>query len=156
MFSIEETFFLLTSSVYKNSTDELIEKCKDIGMIEQPYMDTGLEENLPEFDKGYVFTYKTDDNHIARMEILVKGGRTLQAGIQIIYPKRLFSSKLNRHYDLVVGIAENFYGLGVPMNIGNIEVLNYGNNETVFYVFKSNMNNRGVLTFKVGNKEFWR
>ena len=38
-----------------------------------------------------------------------------------------------------------------------MEILNYGNNETVFYISKSNVyaTNEEHLTFRVGNRDFW-
>ena len=80
-----------------------------------------------------------------------------QAGIQIIYPKKPSTSNLNEHYKKIAKTAESYYGIGQPIQAGNMEILNYGNNETVFYISKSNVyaTNEELLTFRVGNRAFW-
>ncbi len=57
-------------------------------MVEQPFVDTDLDQNLPVFDNGYLLRYITDDDTTAMLEVFEKEGRVLQAGIQIIYPKK--------------------------------------------------------------------
>ncbi len=125
-------------------------------MVEQPFVDTDLDQNLPVFDNGYLLRYITDDDTTAMLEVFEKEGRVLQAGIQIIYPKKPSTSNLNVHYKKIVKIAESYYGIGQPIQVGNMEILNYGNNETVFYIFKSNVyaTNEELLTFRVGNRDF--
>ncbi len=153
-FSLNDTFFLLTDSVSALSADEFVARCR-VGMVEQPFVDTDIGQNLPVFDNGYWFKYTTDDDATAMLELLEKEGRILQAGVQIIYPKKIFSSMINKHYKKIVKIAESYYGVGQPTQAGNIKILNYGNSKTVFYVSKSNVYNQESLTFRVGNREFW-
>jgi hypothetical protein len=150
-FSLNDTFVFLADSVSFLSIDEFVARCRDIGMVEQPFVDTDIDQNLPVFDNGYWFKYTTDDDTTAMLEVLEKEGRILQAGIQVIYPKTLSSSNLNEHYKNIVKIAESYYGIGQPTQVGNIEILNYGNSETAFYVSKL----KDLLTFRVGNREFW-
>ena len=69
------------------NTNEMIELCKSMGMEEVPYQSVPDDSNLPEFDNGYWFKYKTDREEICNLEILDKGGEILQSGIQIIMNK---------------------------------------------------------------------
>ena len=155
MFSLSDTFFLLADSVSALCADEFVARCGDIGMVEQPFVETDLEQILPVFGNGYLLRYITDDDATAMLEVIEKEVRVLQAGIQIIYPKKPSTSNLSEHYKKIVKIAKSYYGIGQPTKVGNMEILNYGNNETVFYIFKSNVNNNGVLTFRAGNRDFW-
>lgn len=153
-FSLDVTFSLLTDFVSVLSAEEFIAKCSDIGMVEQTFDGTDFYQNQPFFDNGYWFEYITDDDTTAKLEVLEKEERILQAGIQIVYPKTLSSSNLNEHYKKIVRIAESYYGTGQPTQVGNVEILNYGNNETVFYISKLNVDNNDLLTFRVGNRQF--
>ena len=156
-FSLNDTFLLLADSVSVLNADEFVSRCRDTGMVEQPFANTDIDRNLPIFDNGYLLRYITDDDVTAMLEVLEKEERILQAGIQIIYPKTLSSSNLNEHYKKIVKIAESYYGIGQPTLAGIMGILNYGNNETVFYTSKSNVyaTNEELLTFRVGNRDFW-
>jgi hypothetical protein len=147
-FSLNDTFVFLANSVSVLSVDEFVAQCKDIGMVEQTFVDAD-----PIFDNGCLFRYITDDDTTAMLELLEKEGRILQAGIQIIYSKMLISSSLNEHYKKIVNIAESYYGIEQPIQVGNVEILYYGNNETLFYISKINADNNDLLTFRVGNRQ---
>lgn len=101
MFSLEETFSLLTDSVPEDKASDLVKKCKETGMNEIEYLDTGMDSNLPEFDKGYNFVFKTNDDAETRLEILEKYSIIMQAGIQIIYPPSFFFSKAKKHFKIL-------------------------------------------------------
>ena len=156
MLTLEDTFSSLVNTVGSVSSAEFLKTCINLGMREQPYVDVGLDQNLPEYDSGHVFDYETDDNVTAKLEILEKNERIMQAGIQIVYPKSLFFSKMNKHYEKVIGLADTHYGSGVPMSLGEAELMNYGDSRTVCYISKARVNNRDALTLRVGNREFWR
>lgn len=155
MFSLADTFTLLTHSVGNLTINQVLQKCRDIGLDEYPYIDLGMDSSLPEFDNGYLFKYKTDDNIEVLLDILEKEKKILQAGIQIIYPRKLFISKIGKHYKKLTDMAEDYYDTGSPMNLGNIKILNYGNNQTVCYISQSKVNKRNILTLRVGNTVFW-
>lgn len=155
MFSLDDTFSLLTESVPEHSASILFKKCKEIGMSEIEYIDTGIDSNLPEFDKGYNFVYRTSDNAEAKLEILEKGLIIMQAGIQIIYSPSFFSSKTKKHFNILKDKSDNYYGECLPMNMGGVEILNYGNLYSVCYLSKMKTNGRDVINFKVGNRKFW-
>jgi hypothetical protein len=97
-FSLADTFSLLCESVGLIPARELVKKCRDLGMNELPYKDLGYDSDLPHFDKGYMFNYKSDGNQRVFLEILEKDERILLAGIQITY-KFLFASKnMKKHH----------------------------------------------------------
>ncbi|GAX61495.1 parvulin-like peptidyl-prolyl isomerase, partial [Candidatus Scalindua japonica] len=93
--------------------------------------------------------------------MLEKEERILQAGIQIRYSKNLSSSNFNEHYKKIIKVAESYYGVGkrTQEEYYNIEVLEYCDNKTKFYISKSNVNATypvDLLTFRAGNSQFWR
>ncbi len=65
-FSLNDTFFLLADSVSALSADEFVARCGDMGMVEQPFVDTDSDQNLPVFDNGYLLGYITDDDTTAK------------------------------------------------------------------------------------------
>ncbi len=154
-FSLNDTFSLLFESVGLISTKELVNKCIDLGMNEQPYRDLGYDSNLPHFDKGYMFNYKTDDNEIARLEILEKDNKILQAGIQITYKPSLTSKKMKRHHKYLLELSEKQYGSGFLTKVGYADIINFGDNRTVCYLSKMKMRGIKSIAFRIGNKRFW-
>lgn len=155
MFSLDETFKLLTDAVPADKASALLKKCKKIGMNEIDYLDTGMDSNLPEFDKGYNLVYQTNDGVDSRLEILVKDSIIMQAGIQIIFPFSLFFSKSKNHFKILKVHSNNYYGECLPMNMDGAEILNYGNVLSVCYLSKMKVNGKDVINFKVGNRKFW-
>lgn len=155
MFSLSETFHLITDSVPQDKASDLIKKCKEIGIKEQSYINTGLDSNLPEFDKVYTFVYEIDNGIEAILEILEKNSAILQSGIQIIYPYSFLLSKVKKHFILLKNLSDNFYGSSLPINISGTKILNYGNLSSVCYLSKMKINSRDVINFRVGNKKFW-
>ena len=155
MFSLDEIFSLLTESVPEHNASKLFEKCKEIGMREIEYINTGLDSNLPEFDKGYNFVFQINDNVETKLEILEKDFIIMQAGIQSIYSPSIFSSKAKKHFNILKNKSDKYYGEGSPMNMGGVEILNYGNIYSVCYLSKMKSKGRDVINFKVGNRKFW-
>lgn len=155
MYSLDETFSLLTNSVPEDKPSDLIKKCKEIGMNEIEYLDTGMDSNLPEFDKGYNLVFNTNDATEARLEILEKDSIIMQAGIQIIYTPSFFFSKAKKHFKILKDYSGIYYGKSLPMNMDGAEILNYGNILSVCYLSKMKVNGRDVINFRVGNRKFW-
>ncbi len=155
MFSLDETFSLLTDSVPRDRASDLLKKCTEIGMNQIAYVETGLESNLPEFDSGYNFIYKTNDGVEARLEFFEKDSIIMQAGIQIIYQPSFFFSKAKKHFKIIKGQSDGYYGECLPMNVGGAEILNYGNPSSVCYLSRMKVNGRDAINLKVGNRKFW-
>lgn len=155
MFNLDKIFSLLTDFVPEDKATNLIDKCKEIGMNEVEYLDTGMDSNLPEFDNGYNFVFKTNNDTETRLEILEKDSIIMQAGIQIIYPPSFFFSIAKKHFKILKRHSDGYYGKCLPMNVGGVVILNYGNILSVCYLSKMKVNGKNVITFKVGNREFW-
>lgn len=155
--SLDDIFSLLTDSVPEENASDMVKKCRETRMNEIEYLATAMDSCLPEFDNGYTFVFKTNDDAEARLEILEKDSIIMQAGIQIIYPlKFLFSkSKAEKHSKILKDLSDNYYGESLLMNSGGVEILNYGNISSVCYLSKMRANYRDVITFKVGNRKFW-
>jgi len=155
MFSLDETFSLLTDSVHQDKASDLVKKCKENGMNEIKYFESGMDRNLPEFDKGYNLVFKTNDDAEARLEILEKDTIIMQAGMQIIYPPSIFFSKAKKHFNILKGQCDDYYGESLPMSMCGGKILNYGNPLSVCYLSRLKVNGRDVINFKVGNRKFW-
>jgi len=141
--------------VPEDKASDLVKKCKETGMNEIGYVHTGMDSNLPEFDKGYNLVFKTNDDAEARLEILEKDSIIMQAGIQIVYPTSFFFSKAKKHFKILKDHCDDYFGERLPMNMGGAEILNYGNISSVCYLSKIKVNGRDVINFRVGNKKFW-
>lgn len=124
-------------------------------MYEIEYINTGMDRNLPKFDKGHSFIFKTNDDTESRLEILEIDSIIIQAGIQIIYPPSFYFSKAKKHFKILKSHSDKYYGESFPMNMGGAEILNYGNISSVCYLSQMKVNDRDVINFRVGNKKFW-
>jgi len=125
-------------------------------MNEQPYRDLGYDSNLPHFDKGYMFNYKTDDNEIAFLDILEKDNKILQVGIQITYKPSLLFKKMKKHHKHLLELSEKHYGGGLLVRVGCADITNFGDNRTVCYLSKMKMRGTKSIAFRIGDKRFWR
>jgi hypothetical protein len=47
------------------------------------------------------------------------------------------------------------YDVGYPMNVGEIEIINYGNENTIAYLSHTKITGNDVITIRVGNRRFW-
>jgi len=155
MVNLEDTFSLLTDAVPVDGSTALIKKCKELDMLQIAYVDSGFDSNIPEFDKGYNFVYKTNDSVEAKLEILEKDLIIMQAGIQIIYPPSLLFSKAKNHFNILKRLSDDYYDESLPMNISGAEILNYGNPSSVCYLNRIKALGRNTINFRVGNKTFW-
>jgi len=154
--NLDDTVSLLFESVGLIPAKELVKKCRDLGMDELPYRDLGYDSTLPSFGEGYLFNYETDDNETAFIEILKKDNMILQAGVQIIYKPSFTSMKMKKHHKYLLELSEKHYGSGLLTKVGYADVTNFGDYKTVCYLSK--MKERGVksITFRIGDKKFWR
>jgi hypothetical protein len=154
--SLADTLSLLYESVGAIPAKDLVKKCRDLGMDELPYMDTGYDSNLPHFDKGYMFNYKSDGNQRVFLEILEKDERILQAGIQITYKFFFASKNMERHHKYLSEISEKHYGSGLPTTTGYADIINYGDKRTACYLSKMRVRGIKSLVFRIGDRQFWR
>ncbi len=154
MVEINELFFLLLSCVASGTDTNYRDKCTTTHMNEVPYIKNSLDKNLPSFDEGHLYSFKTTNSIPAKLEILIKNGKILQAGIEIVYPKesKQYSTK---HFKSVATIANKHYGKGTKIDMGGVDNLNYGNRKSVFYIINSVANKHNFIVFRAGNRIFW-
>jgi hypothetical protein len=144
-----EVIKLLVTGIANIGASELLNECKKIGMRQVPYQDIGLDSNLPHFDTGYHFRFNPDGKEEALFEILQKDGFVLQAGYQLVLPRA------QNRYQQLKQILEFHYGEGHPMSVGEIEIINYRNEETIAYLSHTKIPGNDVITIRVGNRRFW-
>ena len=155
MITTQEIISLLVSRVAHTMASGLAKKCLDLGMRQVPYLDLGLFPNIPPFEAGHHFRFNPDGNEEALFEILEKDSLVLQAGYQLFLPTSLFFSKAKKRYNQIKEILETHYGVGLPMNVGEIEIINYGNDTTIAYLSKTAVGRTDAITVRVGNRRFW-
>lgn len=144
-----EVIKLLVTEIANITALELLHECKKIGMRQVPYQDIGLDTILPPFDIGYRLRFNPDGKEEALFEILQKDGFVLQAGYQLVLPRA------RNKYQQLNQILESHYGIGNPMNVGEIEITNYGSDNTIAYLSHTKIAEKDVITIRVGNRHFW-
>ncbi len=155
MNSGEGLFLLLVRCVLDGTPENVTKVCTSPEMIGVPYVATPIDETLPAFDQGHWFTLSIGASVPARLEVLFKEEQVLQAGVQIIYDEQ-GTDAAARDFRAIERAADRHYGLGVSLDMGPVENKNYGDGDTVFYVTKYVANRRDILTFRVGNRRFWK
>lgn len=154
MMGINDLFFLLLACLSSGTGTNYREKCTTTDMIEIPYIQTSLDQNLPSFNEGHLYSFKTTNSIPAKLEVLIKDGKILQTGVEIGYPKES-KEYTNKHFTSIVSTANKYYGKGVRIDIGGVDNLNYGNRESVFYIIKSVVIEHNFIVFRAGNRIFW-
>ena len=70
MIYLKDIFSLLTDSVHVDSAINLKDKCLELGMVELRYQNLGFDSSLPEFDKGFILNFNTEDELKGLFEIM--------------------------------------------------------------------------------------
>lgn len=157
--SLKQTFWLIHDSVSNNKSSKMINLCREMKMEEIPYQSVEKDSDLPDFDVGHWFQYKTENDEICRLEILDKEGEILQSGFQIIMNKLWNFSNLNEHFELIKNRCDAVYSKSLPpdnlIEQKNVTILNYSYKNMVCYLSKMKVNKQHILTFRVGNKKLW-
>ena len=154
MTTIEQVFLLVVGCVINGTVDNLKHVCATSDMREVPYQPMSVDQRLPKFEEGHWYNFQMSDSTNARLEVLVKDGAVLQAGVEAVYPESA-GAEADRNFEKIADIANRHYGQGVPIDMGGIENLNYGDAESVFYIIKANMNGHPFIVFRAGNRRFW-
>jgi len=144
-----EVIKLLVMEIANITSSELLHECKKIGMRQIPYQAIGIDSNLPSFDTGYHLRFNPDGKEEALFEILQKDGFVLQAGYQLVIPRA------QNKYQQLIQILDSHYGVGYPMDVGEVNIINYGNTKTIAYLSYTNIVGNDVVTIRVGNRRFW-
>ena len=105
MITIKEIFSLLIEYVPKAKALGLVDKCKEVGMSQIPYVN-GVDSNLPHsIDNGFHFECKLDGTSKSKFVILESKSLIMQAGIEIAYEKPLplfkIANNYNENYNLI-------------------------------------------------------
>ena len=157
--SLKTIFWLIYDSVNNLSCQEIVKLCESVGMEQVDFVPVPGDQNLPEFDNGFKFKFKTDRDEVCHLEILERRGEITQCGIQIIMNKFWIFSNLSEHFELLKEYSDSVYGQSQPINIGMTTVLNYGDGKTVCYLSKMELEiknkKRHILSFRIGNGKFW-
>ncbi len=156
MFSIDETFSLLTDSIPEEIPSNLVKKCEEIGMKNLRYLDTGFSRSLSDVDKDYSFVFRSNNDAEIRLEILEKDSTIMQTSILIVNQPSFFFSKAKKHFKILKDHSDSYYGEHSIMNMGGEYSLNYGNVSSICYLYKMKVNGEDVIYFKVVNRDYWQ
>lgn len=154
MVGINDLFYLLLACVVTGTDTNYRDKCTTADMVEVPYVATSLDQNLPSFDEGHLYSFRTTNSVPAKFEVLIKDGKILQAGVEIVYPKES-KNYPSGHFKAIASTANKHYGESVKIDMGEVDNLNYGDRKSVFYVIKSAINGHDFIVFRAGNRIFW-
>ena len=154
MTSIVQVFLLVVGCAINGTVDNVKDVCTTSDMREVPYQAMSVDQRLPKFEEGHWYTFQMSDSTNARLEILIKDGTVLQAGVEVVYPESA-GAIAERHFEKMANIANNHYGRGVAIDMGGVDNLNYGDEKSVFYLIKKNMNKHPFIVFRAGNRRFW-
>ncbi|MBL7961269.1 hypothetical protein JNL27_13640 [bacterium] len=155
MLTYDELIYFIINAVDSMSSIQAIEECNRLGMKKIEFQHLSADSNIPQYDNGYAFTCSTQNNNISQVEILEKEKQILQMGFQIVYKPRLILSRITGDLKRMNAILKNYYGDGVPMAMDNVDILNFGNENTACYISKIKINNYNIITLRVGNRLFW-
>jgi hypothetical protein len=160
MVKLSNMFEILVSGV-EGPAASLLEQCGDL-MTPEQFDPSTVGRDLPQYDEGRLFFFRTDDNTDALMTVLIRDDRVLQAGVTVTYSRPLiargplkFFSLRYRHFRRILRRAEDRYGPGIPITLGNTTIFNFDDDTTVFHVLTSPRRTGDVMVFRSGDKNFW-
>ena len=154
MKTITEIFSLLTEYVSNHPATALLEVCRE-QMKELPYVDFGIDKNLPAPTRGYEFTFKTNNEIPVMLEIHDSKGITLQASFRIVYPGARSSEVFKYHLDELLHLAEDSISTGNSSNVKNVEMFTFSNDKLLVIISTSSLNDQDIITVSVGNEPMW-
>lgn len=154
MITTTELVDLLANSVADAGAEWLVHECSQLGMQEVPYQPVAPDSNLPSFDEGHHLRFSAAGGN-ALFEILERDGAVVQAGFQITFPRSFFFSKAERHHRALKRALETHYGVGEPMDVGTVQIINFANESTVAYISRVSAAGVDAITVRVGNRTFW-
>ena len=154
MKTLTEIFLLLTEYVPNQTATKLLEVCR-AQMKELPYVDFGIDKNLPAPTRGYEFTFKTDNEIPVMLEIHDSKGITLQASFRIVYPGARSSEVFKDHLDELLHIAEDSISTGSISKVKNVDMYTFSNDKLLVIISTSFFNDQDIITVSVGNEPMW-
>ena len=154
MISLTELFTLLTEYVPNQPASELLEECR-AQMKEIPYVDFGIDKNMPATVRGYEFTFKTDDEIPVMLEIHDSKGITLQGSFRIVYPGARSSEVFKDHLNILLQIAEDSISKGKLSKVRDVDMYTFSNDKLLVIISTSSFNDQDVITVTVGNEPMW-
>lgn len=154
MITLTELFLLLTEYVSNQPASELLEVCC-ARMKEIPYVDLGIDKNLPAPVRGYEFTFKTNDEIQVMLEIHDSKGITLQASFRIVYPGARSSEVFKDHLDILLQIAEDSISTGNLSKVKNVDMYTFSNDKLLVIISTSSFNDEDIITVSIGCEPMW-
>jgi len=146
---------LLSQTVPNETPSSLVDKCRHLGMVEQPHRSTPDDLNLPPFDRAYQFQFQAAGALAAGLEILEKESKILQAGFQLSFPRAFLMSPAGKQFDEMANFLQAHYGSGQRTKIAGAKAIYFESPSTVCYVSRATMADQDVVTLRAGNRAFW-
>lgn len=142
---INDIFILLIRNVLI-SPEEFIGYCETFGMKKKdPVPDVGQYSQFPKDYSRYCYEFDSPGANSVNFEILVTSDVIMQAGANLYYKNSFTAEKKLEQAKKMLDI---YFGPGVPMQVDNCVIYNYGNEELLGYV---SIIERDSVNLKVGN-----
>ncbi len=155
MISISELFLLLINCILNGSGENIKDLCISSEMIRIPYVAVTEDEKLPKFDNAYWYAVPYFESYDAKLEVLIKDGKVLQSGVEIVYNKdRLEVANLD--FNEINNIALKYYGNSIKNELEGFVSFSFSDKNTVFYILKGETNGYPIIVFRAVNKKYWQ
>jgi antitoxin component YwqK of YwqJK toxin-antitoxin module len=152
--TLEDSFNLLTKKILICSTEDLIELFNNMNMEEIEFEVQKHEKDLPEFQSGFTFIYKTNNDEKCYFEILDLENEVLQLSMMIHFKKSWFSSNMEQHFSILKELCDENFQFHKEQEVGKSKIYGWDGGEQMLSLrkLKSDIHQ---LSFVVGNKKLW-
>ena len=134
---------------------EIIASLRESGLTEVPYVDEGMDFQLPPFDSCFRFRFVSPGRVPGKLEFLLQGQQLLQVGFQLIYPRHLLFSRFKKDFATALETVKAYYGKGIPIDNPVGKAIMFPPDE-VSHCYVGRYKSPGEsLVVRVGNKTIW-
>jgi hypothetical protein len=112
------------------------------------------EKNLPEFQSGFTFVFKTNNDEKCYFEILDLENKVLQLSMMIHFKKSWFSSNMEQHFSILKDLCDENFQFHKEQEVGESKIYGWDGGEQMLSIrkLKSDIHQ---LSFVVGNRLLW-
>ena len=152
--TLDDSFQLLTKKLLICSTEDLIGLFKSMNMKEIEFEVQEHEKDLPEFQSGFTFQFKTNNDEKCYFEILDLENEVLQLSMMIHFKKSWFSSNMEQHFSILKDLCDKNFQFHKEQEVGESKIYGWDGGEQMLSIrkLKSDIHQ---LSFVVGNKKLW-
>ena len=152
--TLEDSFELITKKLLICSTEDLIDLFQSMNMKEIEFEVQEHEKHLPEFQSGFTFQFKTNNDELCYFEILDLNSKVLQLSMMIYFDKNSSSSNIEQHFSILKDLCDKNFQFHKEQVVGETQIYGWDGGEQMFSIrkLKSDIHQ---LSFISGNKKLW-